>query len=319
MKKTLTIVLSLTLALGIIISSQASPSAWRTFITASTHWTQSLTGLFTNSELARSVSAQGIQDELANWQNWPSSQKLKDFDGGWNLPFEAFTQQYNRGWQNRNQIPQYYDKALEIDLNGDGLQDLLYSKGDVTLHGQSQNFVWFGLTQYIILRRANGFELAYKCYQRPKSVYISPAIQQQTQWWYYGDCADTSYTSTNAGQEKVWNPATVWNQKRPQMTQGNTLDRASYMGLDGQVFEFLNIDLNINGSQAETFPRYMPKFTDINGDGLPDVVFFGSAVIGEGNSGPYTFQNIQFVLYNNGRGFDIEAGCVTTVYGYECL
>lgn len=319
MKRFFTLALSISLALGIIMTSQASPSAWHSFLTATNNWTQSLTGLFTDSQLARSVSAQAIQDELNNWQTWPSSQKLKDFDGGWNLPFEAFRQQYYRGWQNRNQNPQYYDKPLQIDLNGDGLQDLLYSKANVSLHGQTQNFVWTGLEQYIILRRANGFELAYKCHQSSKSVYVSPAIPQQTQWWYYGDCADTSYISSAPAQEKAWNPATIWNQQRSQMTSGNTLNRSAYMGINDQVFDFLNIDLNINGQQTETFPRYMPQFTDINGDGLPDVLFFGQAMIGEGYSGPYEFQTLEFVLYNNGRGFDVEAGCLTTVYGYECL
>ena len=304
------------LVVAVLIISQASPEAWNSFVLSSHQMTRSIAGLFQSSQMIHVVSAQDIQNDLQNWQSWPKSQKHKGFDGGWMLPFEAFSQQYYRGWQNRNKPAQYFDKPLHIDLNGDGLQDLLFSKGHVSLHGQTQNFIWTGLEQYIILRRANGFELAYKCRQERDA---------QNKYWYYGDCADQNYTSgTDAAYEVVWTPGAIWYQQTPQMTNSHQFsdqDRQEYMGTNDQVFNYLNVDLNINGQFVETFDHAMPEFTDLNGDGLVDVVFFGQVSIGEqyGNGGPYTYVGTNYVLYNNGHGFDVEVGCIQKFYNWYPL
>lgn len=326
MKRLLTVFTSAFLAIAILMASQASPSAWNSFLNASRNWTQSVAGLFTKSHFAQIVSADAIEDELNNWQNWPSSQKHKSFaemSGEWFLPFEVFEQQYYRGWQSKSIKPRYFDHPYSLDLNGDGLLDILYSKAEITWDSGG-HFQWNGLEQYILLRRATGFELAYKCYQKSVYTIIPPEYRNigENRWWYYGDCADTSYISgTDLAYEKKWNPAAIWMQQTPNwdaMITPSDVTFSTHYGNGLARLQYLNVDFNKNGEYVETFDRSMPVFRDLNGDGLVDVLYEGIQIHGQGayNAGPYPYISISFIMMNTGKGFEIVSAGVGDPYNW---
>src|SRR5690606_10799021 len=130
--------------------------------------------------------------------------KHKTFNGGWVLPFEMYDQKYYRGQVSPYRQPEYKDLPVSIDINGDGLLDLVYSKPNLSYNTGNNSYIWNGVEQYIILRRADGFELAYKCRQE----------NQNNIFVYYGDCADTTYQNgTEPAYEMRWTPMNIMYQQ----------------------------------------------------------------------------------------------------------
>jgi len=260
------------------------------------------------------VSADDIENLLSNWQSWPNSLKHKTFNGSWVLPFEMYDQRYYRGQINPYRAPEYRDLPVSIDINGDGLLDLVYSKAEIAFQssGGNQDIVrWRGVEQYIVLRRADGFELAYKC--RQNMNYLGSGNNYE--YRYYGDCADTSYQpGSEPSFEMPWNPMNIMYQQVPNWTGQHPIktngDKAEYYGKAQDVFDYLYVDQWVNSTQRNTYDRQKPQFKDLNGDGLPDAIFFGYSDAGKTANGENTYMELNFVMYNNGHGFDMVAGCI---------
>lgn len=320
-RRLLTTLLSLTLAITLIITSKASPSAWNAFFNSSEEWMKAVTGLFTNSQIGPVVSAQQIQNELNNWLNWPNSKKHKGFDGGWILPFEIYEQRYIPVHYEKGGKERYEDLPLSIDINGDGLLDLVYSKVDMSYRWHiNEGSVFHGVEQYIILRRANGFELAYKC--RQKVDYEGYSIKTST---YYGDCAETNYSGNYLDHIVPWNSARMFMQEAIHWTNSNPIQT------DAQIESLLGKKYDIYDQTHKRFDGgcttgcvidindfKIPRFMDMNGDGLPDLVFIGAnrvdhvvSINYQGKS--YTSTTINAILYNTGRGFELGAACVSVI------
>ena len=302
--------LLLMLSIGL---TQVPGASWSRLGEVTGNWLTNSWHILSDVKVIDVVSAWDIQNQLGAWKTWPKSAKHKGLDGGWILPFEIFDQKYSRGQMVPYRQPAYTDMPVSIDINGDGLLDLVYSKADFSINtnGGGYETVWGGVTQYIILRRANGFELAYKCKQVSE-----PVGTNGSQRWYYGDCADMSYTKgTDLAYEQAWTPmnyfyqqAKSWTNKHPILTND---DRANYNGTGDETFDYIFYDYWVNGTQRNTIDRQKPLIKDLNGDGLPDLIFFGYLDAGATYSGgPNTAQNLNIVMYNNGHGFDMGAGCI---------
>jgi hypothetical protein len=250
------------------------------------------------------IIVQDVQAFLNNWQNWPRSMQHKDFDGGWIMPFEVFIQENERrispftgGLEN----PKFTYKPYPIDINGDGRLDLIYSRMRVTLNPYGTDIAAFdGLEQYIALRKSNGYEMAYTCIQTQYGT---------GRWYYYGDCASNPTTNSLQNSnliEQPWTPTSFFYEHSINWGSGGTLDEPGSF-----------TDLYAAGKPIYTRPntpaihRFMPELMDINGDGLPDVIFGKTQMdLYQRNERLTPQQNHgTYILYNNGRGFDIGLIC----------
>ncbi len=99
-----------------------------------------------------------------NWRDWPSSRRFNP-GGQWNLSgFPA----YSAG-QTDGVIRQF------IDINGDGLQDFVYSN----------KYVVSPVNQFegcVLMNNGSGWTSAYKCL-------VQRDPEGDHAWTYYGDCA----------------------------------------------------------------------------------------------------------------------------------
>ena len=98
---------------------------------------------------------------------------MRSTSANYALPQEEIYQsvQYHTGTSHIKWAP------IQMDLNSDGLQDLVYSR-------YQENYYPLGGHQYVMLNNGNGFELVYGCIMT--RVDLVQAIK------YKGDCADHS-------------------------------------------------------------------------------------------------------------------------------
>lgn len=333
-RRLLTGITSLGLIVSLLVTSQASPASWQAFVDASRNWARTAVNLVSDTQIGPVVSASQLEDELDNWRNWPKSRKHKDFDGGWILPFEAFQQTksrntYGPGANNGN--------AMLIDINGDGLQDYLYSEGNPVIPSRNVE-LWRGVTQFIALKRSNGWELVYKCYQRGQTTgtEYGNILSSGNEYWYYGDCADTSYTAEE--EEYVyapWSPLDFWVKNIPNTESSKRYDYEDLIYENLGIIstsETQNKVVELNNTlfyeyENTYYDREAPQFIDWNGDGLVDVVFDGHLKYDEKLADLYiggvriVNNEAQFLLLNNGRGFDLVFACRRsgTAYYLYCI
>lgn len=216
----------------------------------------------------------------------------KGFDGGWIIPFEVFDLEvrYVRNFYWR---PVYTRKPLRIDLNGDGLLDLIYSVYDPRYIHDSNYPAGYSASfqQYIKLQRPGGlFETVYTCSQR--SIIDSYDNSGTTyKYEYVGHCADTSNTSGKNFQR--WQPSVI----APQLAGPGTLQANS---------DSINLVRSIRYTEENhDYDRNAATFIDVNGDGLQDMVFGGDTTIQRAASFAGQSRSATAVLFNNGNGFDI--------------
>jgi hypothetical protein len=244
------------------------------------------------------IIVQDVQAYLYRWSTWPRSKQHKDFDGKWIMPFEIFIQSTERLDRTTTGTNFVY-KPYATDINGDGRLDLIYSKmvQNANIYDADQ-FTSGGVEQYIAIRKSNGYQMAYTCIHKSNAA---------GHWYYYGDCASNPTTDTlPAGiTEQAWTPHSFFYE--------HTINWET----NGQQNEpFVITDLYSAGTpiyinaRDPIINRYMPEVMDINADGLPDIIF--------SKNQPDTWYNHStntavgygtFILYNNGRGFDVGTIC----------
>ncbi len=215
----------------------------------------------------------------------------KGFDGGWIIPFEIFdldVTYYRRGisW-----TPRYNRKPVRIDLNGDGLLDLIYSVYDPLSNESSPDYA-AGFQQYIKLQRPNGvFETVYTCSQ---TSFVTANTNSGTTYGYkyHGHCADTTNT-TDPGNTRRWEPAVT------------TLQLGNVGSISPQDDRINLLDTIRYTEETHNYDRNAATFIDVNGDGLPDMVFGGSTSIQRDASFAGQSHAASAILYNNGNGFDV--------------
>ncbi|MDF2379556.1 MAG: hypothetical protein P1V18_05065 [Candidatus Gracilibacteria bacterium] len=214
----------------------------------------------------------------------------KGFDGGWIIPFEVFdlsVTYYKRGvyW-----TPRYNKKPVRVDLNGDGLLDLIFSTYDPVSNENSSSYAT-GFSQYVKLQRPNGsFETVYTCSQ---SSFVSSNTNSGTTYGfkYHGHCADTVNT-TDPGNTKRWEPSII------------TLQLGNIGSLQSGD-DRLNLLSSIRYTEENhDYDRNAATFIDINGDGLQDMVFGGSTTL-QKHATNGSARSASAILYNNGNGFDV--------------
>jgi hypothetical protein len=256
--------------------------------------------------LESGMTVEEVQAALTGWQSWPRSRRHKDFDGGWIMPFEIFEQ---RMIKHSGSGAAYIYRPLLSDINGDGLLDIIYSAaGQDPQYYHSQGRLSGEVEQYIAIQRGNGtYSIVYKC------AYKNSATNPYQDWWYYGDCADMSYTSTAdmypTSYEAWWLPLFPFtdNQRNypTHWTPGNADPDALFNGLYSaqNPVHFSTTDPQVD--------RYIPELMDMNGDSLPDVVFHGMQREFRSLFPTSWFDTREsYVLYNTGRGFVVGSACV---------
>lgn len=206
------------------------------------------------------------------------TQKHRNFDGEWIIPFEIYEQRYNRSISGGT----YSREPYMVDLNGDGLLDQIYSSYEPNTSTPS-------LSQYIKLQRPDGsFQQVYTCSQ------INGAGGK---YYYSGHCAEPGYVSgTELAYEVRWTPLFYLYQQVAEHTY-------TY-GSSGVSVQLFNWSYDSYDYQRD---RKMPVFRDLNGDGLNDVIFQANWRH-EGYS--TTSANVNMILYNNGNGFDPGKVCL---------
>ena len=331
--KILRMALSLCLVISTIWVFSIGDTAWTAFKLANQQWWQTFTGQLANTNLIDFPDAKAI-----DWTNAPKSRKHKGFTGGWIIPFEIFEQKYTRPqkmsyYQNEDEVifNYYSDTPYPIDLNGDGLTDYIYSKATANYTSRPQvgvnvsdyeNLYWDNMEQYIALKRTNGYEVVYKCRQYLENQYYYVNNQGYTTptYWYEGDCADTSSTGTSSINEGAWTPARIWIQEAANWTKTSDSELTSQLTY-GQNLDLVYMDQRFYPTPFTTVPtvyridRTIPKFRDVNSDGLVDVVFNGQVrsaqdenVNGRAFRG-YEWYQTSYILLNNGNGFELKNAC----------
>jgi hypothetical protein len=236
-------------------------------------------------------------------------------DNGWWMPFVIYSQKatrdsYGNTW--------YGQDPYVVDINGDGLLDVMYSSYREPLYRRGGN-IHGQLDQYInIGSPRGGFARVFSCTQR---AYGSPG---PIYYLYSGDCADTNHPNAN-NTDYVANPFTPGEP----FAQNGVAPRG-YSGITGLYQYAFQLDTNCWGrdqygnwfvTRPNRCDQFLPEIMDLNGDGLPEVIMQGSYmkitktpirydvfgnVISPLNAGQeYSATNagLGFVLYNTGRGF----------------
>jgi hypothetical protein len=306
-RRLLTSLISISLAIILIITSQANSNAWNTFVNSSQQWGRSFAGLFWSSEIGPVASAEAIQNEMNNWQNWPSSYRLKYFDGGWIMPFDFYDLQPNRPSNYGNEPAR---APVFTDINGDGLVDMLFSSTtDTFIQSGSSTISSIGMQQYIALNNGKHFELVYKCRYGSDS--------QGSSYKYYGDCADTTASQTVIQKHPPRFPVEMILHHEDKLTPVNKTS-----AMEGNIANSFQVHVDIatpsleenchnkNILDTKSCDRSMPRLLDINGDGLQDIILSSYVAERYTVNYPQMVQRKQsMVLYNNGKGFDLDHLC----------
>jgi hypothetical protein len=324
-------ILAILLVLSIVLGMNVQTSSWKNFSFATRQWITAFSDLFHPPQIITDVKA-----FMGSYTSWPRSRKHKGFDGGWIMPFEIFQLKTNK-------YGSLTKEPITIDLNGDGLMDFMFSYLDFHYGASYGTASTWSLDQYIFLRKANGFVPAYTCKQvlddyiyfgNPGSRVLLP------HYWYYGDCADTSYTAVQdevSLQEKIsnplllsWSPPRIflqqailnWEGKRVPKYPGYNSKENITAGTTYSLSDLGDIGQRDRGypydeiTYLRNVPVPMPRIMDLNGDNLPDLFFFGTY-----QDGTYQSTNVfrelkfEYVLMNTGQGFAPAHACVEAPYG----
>lgn len=169
-----------------------------------------------------------------------------------------------------------------IDLNGDGLDDLLYYNVTQPTPASSQN-----VYMAVLLNKGDlTFEVAYKC----ANIYQAG---NPNEW--FGDCVTDDRPNENAA-DWVWVPSTA---------------RESFNTPAGGPLPFLNL-LQTAGSEVR---RMFYTFTDINGDGLVDFLYHSGGLTTTRYNITLEGGAQYFVLLNQGNlNFKIAYRCRTWLW-----
>ncbi|MDF2379334.1 MAG: hypothetical protein P1V18_03885 [Candidatus Gracilibacteria bacterium] len=318
-RRCVSVIVALSLFLSVGMFRQVSDASWYRFSQVTNQWMMAFSGLFGDSSMVNVVNAQQLNSTLANPRAWtPRSKKHRGLVGGWDMPFEMYQQRMSRVdfGGNLGIGTAYESLPVSIDINGDGLLDWVYSDvPSVFVQNGADYFTYAGgMIQYVILKRANGYELVYKCYQHVIDT-------NANLYEYYGDCADTNYQGGEPKYEVVWTPANMF--LLESINWSNTSGRivADEMGIDRGIYDIV-YDQSVATSGVKIGDRHLPRFMDFNGDGLQDVVFTGQAEYGiQTPSHPSTVINgdLPFIMLNTGKGFELYASCINRQPVYPLL
>jgi hypothetical protein len=314
-----------------LISSLANiqMSNWKSLDFATRQWITAFSDFFHPPEIITDVKA-----FMNDYTSWPKSRKHKGFDGGWVMPFEFFEALMD---SNGGVSP----SPVHIDMNGDGRMDIIYSKGD---NGN--------LIQYMLFARGNGFVSAYKC----RSVSESEGAGYYG-YWYYGDCADTSF-GLNDNDQKIylssayvaehpnvngfyiqytgqapsfsfpWNPVMFFLQQAGLGWEGRSVQKTpgiNFNSITGgtPMPKRALVQLGNGGTVGRYYngsdPKHLPLVMDINGDALPDF-YFSSSYKGNYYYNSNDSLGLSYILMNTGTGFVPAQACVqasTVGYSFE--
>jgi hypothetical protein len=276
-----------------------------------------------NLDVFPSVEA-ATQNIFNGWTHWPSSQYYKAPGNGWIMPFEIFHADPVIIGQNAP-YPHHGDLSYHpnmIDINGDGLFDVLYSRYTEPWHAAYKSSIssWFprgvrtyigegqSLEQYMLFNTGNTFRAVFKCKQ-----VMARDNSGNWSYRYYGDCADTlrpddpQYTALPFSTGSYFVEHNI-----PASTVG---------GLDININDKHPIRCKrFHSTSGETRMAYFncmrsqPRFLDVNGDGLLDVIFKGGykqyfhvSSYTRGNEGYHKHRsegaNASYVLLNTGSSF----------------
>jgi hypothetical protein len=173
---------------------------------------------------------------------------------------------------------EYYG-PMNMDINGDGLPDLVYSFSELGSNA------W---KQYVALGNGSGYDVVYSCDFNGSR--------------FYGDCAGSgaARTDTSRRYAALENPLHLSGSGAP-LKPGNV----AYALPEGQIH---GLTLSRHGHHNDT---RSPVFSDVNGDGLPDMMY---------SSRNLTGTLYQFVALNTGDGFEEVYRCIRggSLYYGDC-
>ncbi|MGE3340617.1 MAG: hypothetical protein AB7J46_01560 [Candidatus Altimarinota bacterium] len=120
-----------------------------------------------------------FQDIYATINQYPKYQNIKNAAVPYGLPAITLNTPSNN-----------FAAPFQIDMNGDGLLDIVYS----SIGNGSYGAGTIG-TQFVLINNGSGFEIGYSCKRDYKTTSYSSAGSQFLDYIYYqGTCADTSST-----------------------------------------------------------------------------------------------------------------------------
>jgi hypothetical protein len=270
--------------------------------------------MWSKSDEIQVPSAEAAEQYIfSNWDSWPKSQKYKAPDGEWIMPFEIYKQEYIRN----DTEGEYRNQPVHVDINSDGLMDILYSYLTEPEARFSPYQQWYDLNgrelmQYLLLGRPNGtYSIAFKCYQRPDYT-------RMVWWWqygtlpyhvYYGDCADTSSSFDPDSYPSLFNTGDYLRQWNISTSKIINVPRDVSTAIGEITYHNKCWEGGTNATKGACDYK-IPKLMDINGDTLLDVVFSGTSrkLSYDPHKLPLeqfslSAEAVSFIYLNTGRGF----------------
>ncbi|MDP3975299.1 MAG: hypothetical protein Q8P95_00090 [bacterium] len=184
------------------------------------------------------------------------------------------------------------------DINGDGLPDMIYSTGD-----ESTGTYWY---QFVAINTGEDFVVAYSCNN------VSG---------YRGHCSGTS-TGPLSGNSGTFRPLAPWALSPSSAVKKTT--PLPYALPEAVIGISAGTVTPPASTQQQPYTLYSPLFSDVNGDGLPDITYsapkstagrMGSVTNGSSGSQvsswlPGYVEWKQLVAMNTGSGFKPVYRCI---------
>jgi hypothetical protein len=237
-------------------------------------------------------TVKAFQNYVDGYANWPWSKRYRDFaDDKWVMPFEI----YSVKSPSDGGYPGYIRDPVYVDMNGDGLVDVLYSYYNLPASGYG---TW---RQYLLYNTGSGFEVAWKC-----------VMEGGLNSKFYGDCADVATLNNNSipsvpafgVQDFFYSRASEWIQRPRGLASGST----HFLSGSDSIYDWGPQYSCGSGTNTWCYGR-LAKLMDVNGDGLLDVVLKAQLDDKTSWDSNNMKRNISLMLYNTGMGFKPARAC----------